>query len=68
MLSTPKSALLKSIETKGTMTTPDKVDVLTIDAAFFLHLHKDLPANYLRSKISLEENFTKGHKGDSLCF
>ena len=29
------------------MTNPDETDVQIIDAAFFLHLHKDLPANFL---------------------
>ena len=37
MWSTPKSALL---------ITPDEIDVQIIDATFFLHLHKDLPANF----------------------
>ena len=46
MLSTPKSALLTHLGTKGTMTTPNKIDVQITDAAFFLHLHKDLPANF----------------------
>ena len=46
MLSTPKSALLTYLETKGTMTTPDEIDAQIIDAVFFLHLHKDLPANF----------------------
>ena len=46
MLSTPKSALLTYLETKGTVTTPDAIEVQIIDAAFFLPLHKDLPANF----------------------
>ena len=25
---------------------PDEIDVQIIDATFFLHLHKDLPANF----------------------
>ena len=35
MLSTPKSVLFAYFETKGTMTTPDKIDVQIVDAAFF---------------------------------
>ena len=37
MWSTPKSALV---------ITPDEIDVQIIDATFFLHLHKDLSANF----------------------
>ena len=43
---TPKSALLTYLETKGAMTTPDEIAVKIIDAAFFLHLHRDLSANF----------------------
>ena len=46
MLSTPKSALLTYLETKGTMATPDEIDFQITDAVFFLHLHKDLQANF----------------------
>ena len=46
MLSTPKSARLTYLETKGTITTPDETDVQITNAAFFL-LHKDLRANFV---------------------
>ena len=45
-LSTPKSALLTYLEAKGTMITPDEIDAQIIGGGFFLHLHKDLPANF----------------------
>ena len=67
MLSTPKSELLTYVEIKGAMTTPDETDIQISDAAFFLHLHKDLPANF-DVVTKLEENFTKRRKGDSFCF
>ena len=41
MLSTPKSARLTYLETKGTITTPDETDVQITNVAFFI-LHKDL--------------------------
>ena len=46
MLSTAIPAFLTYFETKGAMTTPDENDVQIIDAAFFLHFHKDLPASF----------------------
>ena len=67
MLSTPKLELLTYIEIKGAMTTPDETDVQIIDAAFLLHLHKNLPANF-GVLAKPEENFTKRRKGDSFCF
>ena len=46
LLSTTKSALLTYLETKGSMTIPDEIDVQIIEAAFSLHLHKDIPVNF----------------------
>ena len=46
MLSTPKSKLMTYLESKAFSTTPDLINVQIIDAAFFLHLQKDLPATF----------------------
>ena len=46
MLSTAIPAFLTYLETKGAVASPDENDVQIIDAAFFLHFHKDLPANF----------------------
>lgn len=43
---TPKSALLKYLETKTDSMSPPNVDVQIIDAMFFLHLYSNLPSNF----------------------
>ena len=63
MLSTPKSALLTYLETKGAMTTPDE-----IDAAFFIQHHKDLPANFGGATKYLLREIFKGTERSFILF
>jgi len=57
MLKSPKSSLLKHLETRAESQPPVDVDVTMIDAMFFLHLHTNLPcsfkgvAHYLLTRI-----------------
>ena len=46
MLRTSKSAVLTYLEIKRAVTTRDEIDVQIMDTAFFLPIHKDLPANF----------------------
>ena len=46
MLKTQKSKLMEELESRIFSEKPNHVDVIIIDAMFFLHLWKDLPATF----------------------
>ena len=46
MIKSPKSAVLKYLESKLVSEPPSSVDVTIIDAMFFLHLHTNLPSSF----------------------
>ena len=46
MLKTQKSKLMEELESRIFSEKPNHVDVTIIDAMFFLHLWKDLPATF----------------------
>ena len=46
MLETQKSKLMEELESRIFSEKPNHVDVIIIDAMFFLHLWKDLPATF----------------------
>ena len=46
MLKTQKSKLMEELESRIFSEKPSHVDVIIIDAMFFLHLQKDLPATF----------------------
>ena len=57
MQKTPKSTLLKELESRVLRNDPNSIHVTIIDAFFYLHLHKELPntfgeiAHYIMKKI-----------------
>ena len=46
MLKTQKGKLMEELESRIFSEKPNHVDVIIIDAMFFLHLWKDLPATF----------------------
>ena len=46
MQKSPKSALMKCLESKTISQPPRSVNVKVIDAMFFLHLHSNLPTSF----------------------
>ena len=46
MLKSPKSALLKYLESKIISQPPSSIEVVILDAMFFMHLHSNLPSTF----------------------
>ena len=46
MQETPKSSLLKELETRVIFKAPSNIDTLVIDGMFFLRLLKELPETF----------------------